>query len=80
MDKRTDIWAFGVVLFEMLTGTPPFPGDDVSHVLARVIERDPDWSALPATLPASLTLCLIVVMTVAGTNHSMAMPLPLCCN
>ena len=52
VDKRADIWAFGVVLFEMLTGRQPFYGDDVSHVLARVIERDPDWTALsPATNP-----------------------------
>ena len=51
VDKRTDIWAFGVVLFEMLTGRQPFPGDDISHVLARVIERDPDWTALPPTTP-----------------------------
>jgi tetratricopeptide (TPR) repeat protein len=51
VDKRADIWAFGVVLFEMLTGRQPFPGDDISHVLARVIERDPDWTALPPTTP-----------------------------
>src|SRR5262245_1889787 len=62
VDKRADIWAFGVVLFEMLSGTQPFPGDDISHVLARVIEREPDWTALPATTPAAirrlLTRCL----------------------
>jgi len=51
VDKRADIWAFGVVLFEMLTGRQAFPGDDISHVLARVIERDPDWTALPPTTP-----------------------------
>jgi serine/threonine-protein kinase len=54
VDKRADVWAFGAVLFEMLTGTPPFPGDDLSHVLARVIERDPDWSALPPDLSPAL--------------------------
>ena len=54
VDKRADIWAFGAVLFEMLTGTKPFPGDDVSQTLARVIDRDPDWGALPKTLPPTL--------------------------
>jgi eukaryotic-like serine/threonine-protein kinase len=54
VDKRADIWAFGVVLFEMLTGSHPFPGEDLSHVLARVIERDPDWSALPSALSPTL--------------------------
>ena len=51
VDKRADVWAFGVVLFEMLTGRRPFHGDDASHVLARVIERDPDWAALPPATP-----------------------------
>jgi Tol biopolymer transport system component len=54
VDKRADIWAFGVVLFEMLAGSPPFPGEDISHVLARVIDRDPDWTALPPTLSPAL--------------------------
>jgi serine/threonine-protein kinase len=58
VDKRADIWAFGAVLFEMLTGTQPFPGEDVSHVLARVIDRDPDWNLLPPALPSSLRTCL----------------------
>jgi Tol biopolymer transport system component len=48
VDKRADIWAFGVVLYEMLTGRQLFAGETVTDVLAAVIGRDPDWSALPA--------------------------------
>jgi hypothetical protein len=54
IDKRADIWAFGIVLFEMLAGQPPFGGDDVTETISRVIERDPDWSLLPATTPQYL--------------------------
>jgi Protein kinase domain/WD40-like Beta Propeller Repeat len=58
VDQRADICAFGAVVFEMLTGSQPFPGEDISHVLARVIERDPDWHHLPANTPASITRLL----------------------
>jgi Tol biopolymer transport system component len=50
IDKRADIWAFGVVLFEMLTGRPLFAGDSVPQTLARVLERQPDFSLLPINL------------------------------
>ena len=51
VDRRADVWAFGVVLFEMLAGRRAFEGDDVSDVLASVLKSEPDWSALPADLP-----------------------------
>ncbi len=51
VDRRADIWAFGVVLFEMLTGKRLFHGETPSDTLAAVLTREPDWSALPATLP-----------------------------
>jgi serine/threonine-protein kinase len=54
VDRRCDVWAFGCVLFEMLAGRRPFEGDDVSEVLAFVITKEPQWSALPAGTPASL--------------------------
>ena len=52
VDKRADIWAFGAVLFEMVTGQKVFGGDDVSLTLSAVLQRDPDWDAVPKTLPA----------------------------
>jgi serine/threonine-protein kinase len=51
-DKRSDVWAFGCVLYEMLTGRRAFEGEDVSDTLAAVLRGEPDWAALPApTLP-----------------------------
>ena len=51
VDKRTDIWAFGCVLFEMLTGRRAFDGDTVTDTLACVLEHEPDWTALPHETP-----------------------------
>jgi eukaryotic-like serine/threonine-protein kinase len=51
VDKRADIWAFGAVLFEMLTGRPCFAGDSVTDVLAAVVRAEPDWTSLPADTP-----------------------------
>jgi hypothetical protein len=58
VNHRTDIWAFGCVVFEMLTGTRAFEGDSRTDVVARVIEREPDWSKLPAGLPEPLVRLL----------------------
>ena len=54
VDKRGDIWSFGVVLFEMLTGDRVFKGETVSHVLGGVLRVEPDWGILPSTIPQSV--------------------------
>jgi hypothetical protein len=52
VDKRADIWAFGVVLYELLTGRQLFDGDNITDVIAAVVTREPDWAALPPETPA----------------------------
>ena len=63
VDKRTDIWAFGCVLFEMVTGRVAFPGDTISDSIAKILEREPDWSALPAATPAPIRRLLLRCLT-----------------
>ena len=62
VDKRTDIWAFGCVLYELLTGKQTFHGEDVTDILAAVVRAEPDWTALPAKTPSTtrtlLSRCL----------------------
>jgi Tol biopolymer transport system component len=59
VDKRTDIWAFGAVLYEMLTGRRAFEGETVSDTLASVLRSDPDWSRLPADVPPHVRPLLV---------------------
>jgi serine/threonine-protein kinase len=58
VDKRTDIWAFGCVLFELLTGKQAFHGEDITEILAAVVKSEPDWTALPANIPSTIRTLL----------------------
>ncbi len=53
-DKRADVWAFGCVLFEMLTGRRAFEGEDITEILAAIVRGEPDWKILPADAPAAV--------------------------
>ena len=63
LDKRADIWSFGCVLYEILAGRRAFPGETMSDTIAAVLDREPDWTALPAGTPAAvrhlLSRCLM---------------------
>ena len=54
VDRRTDIWAFGCVLYEMLSGRHAFAGATISDTIAKILEREPDWRTLPASTPARI--------------------------
>jgi eukaryotic-like serine/threonine-protein kinase len=57
-DKRSDVWAFGCVLYEMLTGRRAFEGDDIADTLANVLKIEPDWNQLPLALPPAIRVLL----------------------
>src|SRR6185295_10200635 len=59
VDARADVWAFGCVLYEMLTARSPFSGKTVPDTIAHVLEREPDWSALPAATAPSIRRVLV---------------------
>ena len=57
-DKRSDIWAFGCVLYEMLAGAPAFAGEGTADLLANVVTAEPDWGAFPSDVPPALRMCV----------------------
>jgi len=58
VDKRTDIWAFGCVLYEMVSGRRPFAGDQITDLIVGVVSRDPDWSVVPRPVLRLIQACL----------------------
>ncbi len=69
-DKRCDLWAFGCVVYEMLTAKRAFEGEDITDTIAAVMRGEPDWSALPAETPASLRLLLESCLTKDRTQRA----------
>jgi Tol biopolymer transport system component len=84
VDKRTDIWAFGCVLFEMLSGRPPFARATTAETLAAILEAEPDWRVLPSTPPHIVRLlarCLAKdvkrrIRDIADANAELETPIP----
>ena len=73
VDRQTDIWAFGAVLYEMLTGRRAFAGDDVSDSLAAVLRAEPDGSELPAGTPETIRQVLRLCLAKDGKKRLQAM-------
>ncbi len=61
VDKRTDIWAFGCCLYEALTGKAAYLGETVTDTIAKIVEREPDWEALPSPRQPFSRVCFVVV-------------------
>ena len=74
VDRRADIFAFGCVFYEMLTGRRPFDGEDVADVLGAVLKTEPDWSLLPSDVPVNirrlLRACLAKDQMAEETNRA----------
>ena len=70
-DKRSDVWAFGCVLYEMLTGRRAFDGEDTTEVLGAVVRLEPDWHALPSDLPQPVRTLLLACL-VKDRRHRVA--------
>ena len=65
VDKRTDVWAFGCVLFEMLTGRRAFSGETSSDTIAAILERQPDWTQLPSSTPLAAKFGVVACLRVS---------------
>jgi serine/threonine protein kinase len=72
VDRRSDVWAFGCVLYEMLTGRHAFDGDEVTDVIARIIEREVDFKALPLSTPPSIHRLMRLTRALTSTRPSAA--------